>query len=493
MNYYLRKSGVVSGPFPEEDIRRRLTLNLLTSMDEASTDGRSWKRIRQTPLWNPASAPMPAAAPGAAAPRRPAAPTTPAALHLRRVAKQEISGANNPVPQPAPSQSFPQPPPIPATSPTSAWAPPTFSPPEPVYRERSRFHNWWLAVAIPCATLIIICIIGALMPAEPIPGTQSESRPPSSTGETEGPVSTDDSGRPDVSAEPSAPPADDGYRGAEITHLQLDQFKPELHDFLLYITPSYSELKQAYQMVLSSDHVSENLAYANATRDVRFYHDPSQDVINAFATVVDSWHREEPEFWPSIMVCGGAGRFARVIGAALTELGDELDIDALLGALGSVGSLDNEQARLILAEALHVPMERYSDPAWLSRAKGVSRGILMSILAHETGHIALGHVWAWQKNTERNRNQEREADSFAHSIASGTADAEIMFFGNFLFHYAYAINEGRDENSAMAQTHPYAEERLYNLIRDNKSIADLYGITETEIREQLREVRSKFR
>lgn len=503
MNYYIRKSGVVSGPFPEEDVRRRLSMNLLTSMDEASMDGRNWQRIRQTPLWRPANAPAPTTPP------KINGPITPATMHQRRIAVRKSESPRSEVPPysvgggssaggwpieqdarfSSSDSATPSPPPIQVSLPTYTEEQAN----RDIYRERPRFRNWWLALAIPCATLIIICIIGALMPSEPVPGAPSEPSPPIAPSEARDPTSSGDSGSPATSTDPSVPPTDDGYRGEEITHLQLDHFKPEFHDFLLYITPSYSELKQAFQMVLSSDHVSENLAYANATRDVRFYHDPSQDTINAFATVVDSWHREEPEFWPSIMVCGGAGRFARVIGAALTELGDELDIDALLGALGSVGSLDNEQARLILAEALHVPMERYSDPAWLSRAKGVSRGILMSILAHETGHIALGHVWAWQKNTERNRNQEREADSFAHSIASGTADAEIMFFGNFLFHYAYAINEGRDENSAMAQTHPYAEERLYNLIRDNKSIADLYGITETEIREQLREVRSKFR
>ena len=117
----------------------------------------------------------------------------------------------------------------------------------------------------------------------------------------------------------------------------------------------------------------------------------------------------------------------------------------------------------------------------------------MSILAHETGHVALGHVWTWKKNTERSRNQEREADSFAHSIASGTADAETMFFGNYLFHYAYAINEERNGDSIVARTHPYSEERLFNLIRDNQSIADLYGISERETLEQLRRARSKMK
>lgn len=461
MNYFIRKSGVVSGPFPEEDVRRRLQLNLLTSMDEASIDGRTWKRIRQTPLWSPPTSAAPTGISGRAFASGKSAPTTPASLHLRREAKREMAATARPMAAPSafsrPSSSSGS---VRSDLPSSGA-----DSPRAVIRERRRFGNWWLALAIPCATVVVLALIGAIVGDD------------SGTGGASGGIGNI---------------ADDGYRGEEVSTLNLNNFKPEFHDFLLYITPSYSELKQTFRMVETSEHVSENLDYESKMEGVRFYHDPSDNQINAYATVFDNWYRPEPEICPCIMVCGGAGRFARVIGAAMAEFGDDLDVDALLGALGSAGSLDNEQALYLLSEVLHVPMEHYSDPAWLANAKGVSRGVLMAILAHETGHIALGHVWAWQKNLERSRNQEREADSFAHSVASGTADAESMFLGNFLFHYAFAINEGRNGNPAVAREHPYSEERLLNLVRDNKSIADLYGISESDIRDRLREARAKF-
>ncbi len=468
MNYFIRKSGVVSGPFPEEDIRRRLSLNLLTSMDEASADGRAWRRIRQTPLWMPPSAASISASSGMAAGRRQPAPTTPAALHLRREAKREMENAARFAPRPARSEAFstPQIPTGGIASPGRIPRAPAAS--SPVFRERRRFGNWWLALAIPCATIVVLAIIAV--------------------------VAGDGSGGSGGAS--GATYEDEAFTGCEVVQLQLDQFDPKLHDFLLYITPSYSELKQTFQMVRDSEHVSENLQYANDLNRVRFYHDPSVGSINAFATAIDKWHSQEPEMWPSIMVCGGAGRFARVVAAAMTEFGDDessLDLDELLGSLAGIEFLDNDMAYKILSNVLHVPDERYSDPAWLSRAKGISRGILMSILAHEAGHVALGHIWAWQKNKERNRNQEREADSFAHSVGSGTADADDMFWGNLLFDYAFAINEMRDGNSEMSRTHPYSEERLFNLIRDNQSIAQIYGITEDEMRKALNEARSKFR
>ena len=506
MNYYLRKSGVVSGPFPEEDLRRRLTLNLLTSMDEVSQDGRSWKRIRQTTLWNPAAATTAtpattyAGAPGSATPPH-RAPTTPASLHLRRIAKQSAtngtSGQMPMVGSNTPSETFsgfaPNPPTSDVHTPSPLPSLISFTPAAPIYRERSRFHNWWLAVAIPCATVVVLAIIGALMGdgTRETSGSDSSSGV-STSGESSGSSETVPSSETDpfgADGDTDDPFGDDGYRGEEIVSLDYSKVEPELRDFYRYITPTYSELKQAFQMILSAEHVSENLAYQSATANVHFYHDPSDCEVNAFATIVDD-HRKQ--LWPTMMVKGGAGRFARIVGAALTENPD-IDVDALLTILGRSPQISNEGALEFLRDGLKIPLSRYSDEAWLAQAKLVSRGILMGILAHETGHLALGHVWSWQKNKERNRNQEREADSFAHSIGSGTADAESMFLGQFLFHYAYAIVQGPNGAADRESTHPYAEERLYNLIRDNRSISEKYGITEEDTREQLRKARSNIR
>jgi hypothetical protein len=193
-----------------------------------------------------------------------------------------------------------------------------------------------------------------------------------------------------------------------------------------------------------------------------------------------------------MVVLGGMGRFSRVLAACLTEFGVE-DIEILLGVLGSAPEIGADGALGLLTEHLDIPLERFSDEAWLSNAKSISRGIMLGVLAHEAGHIALGHVWGWNKGSERSRNQEREADSFAHSVASGSADADSMFAGNLMFHFAYAINEAKNGDSEMARTHPYSEERLFNLIRDNASTAKLYGITEEEMRQALEEARKNFR
>lgn len=437
MNWYLRKSGIVSGPFAEEEIRRRLSLNLLTSMDEVSPDGRSWRRIRQTPLWQPVPA----------APSRGKAPLTPAALHQKRIAvgKALAGGA--------------------AASGSVSAAPPPFPAAGTGQRERGRFRNWWLAVAIPCATLVVLALIGLFVPGggDAIP-----------------------------------PDGDDGYRGEEIEPIDYSIIAPKYHDWVHYITPSYADVRQMFQMVLNSEHVSSNPLYEMLTKDTRLYLISQNDTVNAFASAEDVFRKEE---WHTMYVMGGYGRFARVIGAVLAMENRNPDsdgerLDTLLGQLATVitekqGGLSIEDADSILAQC-GGSYDLFSDEGFVAEAKAASRGILMSVIAHEVGHLALGHVHTGSRTLERNRNQEREADSFAHSVASGGADADSMFLGNFFSDFIFSLLEESGDTD-LSRTHPYSEERLYNLIRDNRSIASRYGITEDDMREMLREARSSLR
>lgn len=466
MNYFIRKSGIVSGPFPEEDIRRRLSLNLLTSMDEASADGRAWRRIRQTPLWMPPSAASISASSGMAAGRRQPAPTTPAALHLRREAKREMENAARFAPRPAPSTAFPTPQIHTSGLASPGRVPRAPSAPAPELRERRRFGNWWLALAIPCATIVVLAIIGAFVEDD------------SGNGNTPGWAENGNA-------------ASDGYRGEEIDPIDYTQIKPEFHDWFHYITPSYADVRQMLSMVLSSEHVAANELYEILTKDIRLYLLPQDDTVNAFAAPVDDY-RKEP--WPTMYVLGGYGRFSRVIGAVLAMENRDPSpennrIDKLIEQLAAV--IDEKDGKLSIVDADSIlaacggSYDLYSDDGFIADAKSASRGVLLSVIAHEVGHFALGHVHGKSPTLERSRNQEREADSFAHSVASGGADAENMFWGNFFGDLIFALAEDSG-NHDLSRTHPYSKERLANLVRDNRSIASKYGIDEEVLRDQFR-------
>ena len=52
MNYWVRQKNRVIGPFPKETVERWVRLNILTSLDEVSTDQRHWEVLRKSAFWN---------------------------------------------------------------------------------------------------------------------------------------------------------------------------------------------------------------------------------------------------------------------------------------------------------------------------------------------------------------------------------------------------------------------------------------------------------
>lgn len=453
--WWTLKNGVKSGPFTRDKIETRLRLGMLGPLDRLSEDGGAWQYVRETEFWKqertiPESVAM--STPGAASKAK-------ISLAERRMNRAQ---ARRPTATLSPA-------PVESELPSPADAP------NPVSEKHRRMNRPVVITISVLGTLVAVFVVLFVI------GIVSSDAPSSGTGTAS-------------QAGAAGDYVDDGFRGAELTTLNLSAFDPKYHDFLLYITPSYNELKQMFSTVENSEHVSRNELYSFFIQQVRLYHDPSADDINAFATPDDVFRKEidpryNDESTPAIVLMGGAGRFARIVGAAIAEKAFD-DLDELLARIGKYGKINNDLALQLLSNELNIPLERFSDEAWLATAKEISRGLLLGIMAHEAGHVALGHVLSWKSNNERTRNQEREADSFAHSVASGTADADNMFYGNLFFHFAFAIHEGGNANSAASRTHPYSEERLFNLIRDNSSTAAKLGITEDDVREWLKEARS---
>ena len=58
--WWINKSGQISGPFDEVEVRRQIDLGLLRSLDSVSNDRRLWKHLRETAFW---AVPKPVPAP----------------------------------------------------------------------------------------------------------------------------------------------------------------------------------------------------------------------------------------------------------------------------------------------------------------------------------------------------------------------------------------------------------------------------------------------
>lgn len=173
---------------------------------------------------------------------------------------------------------------------------------------------------------------------------------------------------------------------------------------------------------------------------------------------------------------GGAVRFSR-----LASLAVAVDICGRPGTASRFaktidnGGLMSRQTALDIMAGCGLD-EAFSLPGVQTKAQAVSAGMIIGVLAHEMGHVCLGHVDGpsyYDSNPEIARNHEREADSFASSITAATPFGEYVYDGTLFWHYVLAQQQG---NTAIESTHPLERERLENLIRANPSKASALGI-----------------
>jgi len=245
--------------------------------------------------------------------------------------------------------------------------------------------------------------------------------------------------------------------------------------FADYITPSEAEMVQLFEYVRNSSHVRENLLYANVMGSVRFTYDPADSTVNAFAAVVRGDGAENGAI-PVICMLGGAARFGRLaaLAVALDWNGDHGAAARFINSLSpsDCSKMDDVAVVRIMNSAELVAA--LDDDKVLATAKSISAGLMLGILAHESGHHALGHVLGMSSsvNLDISRNQEREADSFASSVIASSPFGEYILVGTLFWHFALAHQESADG----ATTHPLSKERFENFVRANPDLAKGFGI-----------------
>jgi hypothetical protein len=235
------------------------------------------------------------------------------------------------------------------------------------------------------------------------------------------------------------------------------------------------QAKQLFEFVRNSAHVQGNAHYRELLGRVRFEYEGGDDEVNAYA-----FAREEGGEGVGraleIHCNAGAARFARLISLAMAAqlAGREGAVQELLSAM-------KPEHFAVLGEGAADSLLRESgldgslaNAATRRNADSIASGMLTFVLAHESGHHALGHVFGSAANLEVSRNQEREADTFASSVIATSPYGEYIFAGTLFWQYALAQQE---KNADGRGTHPLAQERLENLIRQNEEMAAAFGIT----------------
>ncbi|MBR4172082.1 MAG: hypothetical protein IKR48_10560 [Kiritimatiellae bacterium] len=253
-----------------------------------------------------------------------------------------------------------------------------------------------------------------------------------------------------------------------------------------YLSPSPAEVNQLYGYVVSSPMVVENIRYAQCMAGIPFQYDQTNDVVNAAArraqSAPDPKNAGRVTLSFDTVIYGGALRYSRLIGigVAWENAGHRGSLARLIAAMSpqltaacSVEACFNLITQCDLLTAL-------GDDAVRQKAISYSSGMIVSVLAHEVGHHVLGHLMSFsqRENLEVERNQEREADSFASSVISCSPFSEYTFAGTLFWHYALAVLT--DEGTDMHRSHPLSRERFRNFVRNNRAAAAALGIAINE-------------
>lgn len=240
---------------------------------------------------------------------------------------------------------------------------------------------------------------------------------------------------------------------------------------------SQAELEQLMLYVSSSPHVVSNAQYAKVAKSIVFDVADNDPAVNAYATV------ENNKF--TVRLLGGAIRYSKIVAAAYVgcenlknrSMGNGRELAKVIEALGDwLQSVDYE----IDDKKLCAFTDSYglnwvvADDSLSRRMRSLSAALLIGILAHEVGHLALGHLYGRSVNLEISRNQEREADSFASSVISSSPFGDQLVLGTILWELVWVWQE--KQGGMVATTHPLSSERLADLIRANPSSASELGI-----------------
>lgn len=254
-------------------------------------------------------------------------------------------------------------------------------------------------------------------------------------------------------------------------------------------TCSTADAMTIWSVVRNSPHVTENKLYATILGNTGFVYNAHDDSVNAFATSVERLQVKRPV----VCLLGGATRFAKLIATALAYDQCEVSTGAVGHLLSQMTSTDwfkisearaSELNKLIASCALNGNASELT----AKRKKAdvlcneIVQGMLLTILAHEAGHLAYGHVYTQgetRSNLEISRNQERDADSFCASVMSSSPYGKYMFEGGIFWWWVMARQE-MNETTDSTRSHPLSRERFKNMVRANESLARKLGITEAE-------------
>ena len=277
-------------------------------------------------------------------------------------------------------------------------------------------------------------------------------------------------------------------RPAEIS--SHDRSLVHQHEFASFVLPFEHQIEQSASFVFKSEFIQSNSQYKQRINAVTLDVQLEDPTVNAYAT-------DDPS--PQIIFAGGLARAIRVSAAGLSlhmELREQgtapTHLRRLFQHLGdgireNQGTFPQQVGEELYSECMGKEINaafKSGADRFVSLARDFGAVMEMYVIAHEAGHIALGHTLGPTLSYDMSRNQEREADSFASSCLSTSPFRDKLFLGQ-VFATIILSWMGHAGASDEVTTHPSSHDRFLNALQSNKEAAEdaaaQYGLTAAEL------------
>lgn len=236
------------------------------------------------------------------------------------------------------------------------------------------------------------------------------------------------------------------------------------------------DLEYIFEMCTRCSYVSGNPDYKKKARgtEITFKND---DLVNAYAQSLGGSQSQ-------ITMLNGLCNITIPLAFALATFKKDEDIDALTHACNIITNTDgasftDDNVLKVLDDLGYDTSNTYM----FEEAKSYFTGMLLSVIAHELGHICLSHCVRDDGTFETSRNDERSADLFAQSVISTTPfggyNILSSLFMEILFTWMGKTHDGP------ATTHPHSRERVMNTVNSHEQYLEEIGITKDNIEDFL--------
>lgn len=253
---------------------------------------------------------------------------------------------------------------------------------------------------------------------------------------------------------------------------------------------------KAERLCLASSYITDNYMYAQVANRIQ-YNYSDKPVLNSWAYFT---YDEEKGFTgmddliPAVDTFAGLSLYMSLFAAIFTEYhNDRNSRHAIKAGLWIVDNLvidytyEGMKMRGLDVDRIHEFYEKfpkYSNKTHFDAYKELTIKMILGVIAHETGHHCLGHLYTGGVDNTTSRNREREADSFSCSVCQGTGLGSSFVLAEMLTELGfYFMKKGKLEKTG---THPDSEERIMNMYRSFQNEINYAGFTLDDIKKLMR-------